>query len=425
MARMSESTSTSTTTLVSRPPGPRAPRRPPAGPPTTPPRPLTLAGVLAAAQSAGLGVLAVMVLVLVGWATAADSDASASAAMAGALQVWLVAHHGELAIPGGTFSLAPLGLTLLPVALLHTATLRAGRAAAVTGRRGVVALTSAVTATYAVLAVLVALLAPTDAVRPDPASAFLGAVLVAGLAGGTGAVRATGRWLVLWHRLPGLARLALPAAGAATAALLAGGALLAGLLLAAHHERAGSLTTALDAGAGGVLLLLLGCLLLVPDAALWALAFCAGPGFAVGTGTSVSPAGADLGAVPALPLLAALPQGEGTGPGWVALAVPVAAGVLAGLVLRRTARRPGPPPVPALAGWRDDVRAGGLAGLGTGLLVGLLTGLSAGSAGPGRMAEVGPQWWLVSPAVAVEVALAAAATLAVLRRRRGSARESD
>lgn len=409
--------SESTTTLVSRPPGPRAPRRPPAGPPTTPPRPLTLAGLLAATQSAGLGVLAVMVLVLVGWATASDSDASASSAVAGALQVWLVAHHATLAVPGGSFSLAPLGLTALPVLLLHTATLRAGRASAVTGRRGVVALTSAVTSAYAVLAVIVALVARTEAVRPDPASAFLGAAVVAGIASGSAAVRATGRWQVLWHRMPGPARLALPAALTAVAVLVCGGASLAGLALAGNHDRAADLNAALDAGVGGSLLLLLGCLLLVPDAALWSVSFAAGPGFAVGSGTSVSVAGVHLGAVPAVPLLAALPAGQGGGAAWLALLVPVVAGVLAGLVLRRTARRPGPPAVPSLTGWRDDLRAASLAGLGAGLATALLTGLSAGSAGPGRMREVGPDWWAVGAAVAVEVSLLAAATLGVLRRR--------
>jgi len=160
----------------------------------------------AALQSAGLGVLAVMVTVLVGWATAADSDASATAAVTGALQVWLVAHHTRVAVPGGSFALVPLGLTLLPLVLLHSSTLRAGRAAGVRGRRGVLALTASVTATYAVLVTVVALLAATDSVRPQPVSAFVGAALVAGLASGAAAVRATGRGTVLWGRVPELAR---------------------------------------------------------------------------------------------------------------------------------------------------------------------------------------------------------------------------
>jgi len=374
---------------------------------------------MAGLQSAGLGLLAVMVLVLVGWATAADSAASVTTAVAAAMQVWLVGHHTSLVIPGGTFSLAPLGLTALPLVLLHASTFRAGGAARISGRRGVVALTSAVTATYAVTAVAVALLARTETVRPSPVSAFVGAVVVAGLASGSAAVRATGRWLVLWHRVPGLLRLAAPAAAAATLVLVSGGAALVALMLARNHGRAEALVTALDGGPGGTLLVLLGCVLVVPDAALWSTAFLAGPGFAVGSGTSVSVAGSNLGAVPAVPLLAALPQGTGGGLAWLALGVPLLAGIVAALVVRRTAGHPGPPRVPELAGWREDLQAAGLAGVGAGLLFVPLMWLSAGSAGPGRMVDVGPDWWAVGPAVSVEVAAVAAAVLVVLRWRSG------
>ena len=171
--------------------------------------------------------------------------------------------------------------------LLHSSTLRAGRAAGVRGRRGVLALTASVTATYAVLVTVVALLARTDTVRPQPVSAFVGAALVAGLASGTAAVRATGRAAVLWHRLPEPARRPVLPAAAASAVLVAGGALLAGGSLAVHHEQARALTAGLDGGAGGTMLLLLGCLLYVPTAAVWGVSFCVGPGFAVGAGTSV------------------------------------------------------------------------------------------------------------------------------------------
>jgi hypothetical protein len=77
-----------------------------------------------------------MVLVLVAWASTADSGADATDAVATALQAWLVAHHAHLAVPGGELALDPLGLTLLPLVLLHTATVRAGRAAGVRGGRG-------------------------------------------------------------------------------------------------------------------------------------------------------------------------------------------------------------------------------------------------------------------------------------------------
>ena len=413
------------TELLSRPPGPRGPRRPPPGPPARPIS-VTVAGVVAALQASGLGVLAVMVVVLVGWATAADSAASALTAVTGGLQVWLVSHHTRLLVPGGEFSLTPLALSALPLVLLHSATLRAGRLAQVRGRRGVVALTSAVTAAYAVLATGVALLARTDAVAPVPSSAFLGAAAFAAVAAGSAAVRATGRWLVLWHRVPLVLRTALPAAAAALSLLLGSGALLVALMLTRHDGQAARLVDGLDPGAGGTLLLLLGSLLYVPNAVVWGTAFVAGPGFAVGEGTSVTAAGADLGAVPAFPLLAALPNGDGAGAGLLALVAPLLAGVLAALLLRRSGSVA---VAPAATGTmstgtmstgtvRPVLETCGLVGALVGLATGALALLSAGSAGPGRMADVGPEWWAVSLATAGEVATAAAVTLLLLHRHR-------
>lgn len=372
---------------------------------------------MAALHSAGLGVLAVMVVVLVGWASAADSEASATAAVKAALLVWLAGHHATLGFDGGAFALAPLGLTALPLALLHSAVLRTGRAAQVHDRLGAVILSAAATATYSVAAVGVALLARSDAVQPDPVSAFAGAALVAGVATGTAAVRAADRWLVVWHRTPALLRTALPAAAVAVAVLLGAGAAVTGAALAARHEQAAAITRAVDAGAGGALLLALGCVLYVPNAAVWAASVALGPGFAVGTGTSVTVAGADLAAVPAVPLLAALPQHGGGGSAWLLLAVPVAAGAGAGLVVRREAARPAPPVRYPLAGWRADLGAAGLTGLLTGAGLALLTAFASGPAGPGRMGEVGPDWWVVGLAAGAEVAAVAAATLLVLRMR--------
>jgi len=170
-----------------------------------------------------------------------------------------------------------------------------------------------------------------------------------------------------------------------------------------------------DADSWRTLLLLLGCLLYVPTAAVWGLCFCVGPGFAVGTGTSVGIAGSTLGAVPALPLLAALPAGSGSPAWWLALAVPVGAGVAAGCVADRTV---GSPPGDEPLSWRTLLRSTALtAGLVGALVAAAVAGLawlSAGPAGPGRMATTGPDWWAVGPAAGLEVAAAAAVTLAAL-----------
>ncbi len=405
------------TELLSRPSRPPRPaghvagsRLRPGGEPPAGTWSLTVVGIVAAVRSAALGVLAVMVVVLVAWASAADSGADVADAVSTALMAWLVGHHAHLAVPGGELALVPLGLTALPVALLHGATLRAGRAAGVRGRTGVLALASSTTAAYAVLATFVALLARTGEVRALPVSAFVGAAGVAALGSGTGAVRATGTWSGLSRRLHPLVRAALPAGAGAVATLLAGGALLTGAALLAHRDRAAVLVDALGAGVGGGVLLGVLCLLYVPTAAVWGTAYVVGPGFAVGAATSVSPFGVDLGAVPAVPLLAALPQEPG--PGWapIVLLVPVAAGVLAGVLAHRADAVTG-------EGWRPLTETVAVTGALVAAAVAALAVLASGPGGPGRLAVTGPQWWAVAGAAGLEIAVVMAATLLVLRRR--------
>jgi hypothetical protein len=59
------------------------------------------------------------------------------------------------------------------------------------------------------------------------------------------------------------------------------------------------------------------------------------------------------------------------------------------------------------------VTAGLVGGLAAVAVAGLAW-LSAGPAGPGRMATTGPDWWSVGPVAGLEVAAAAAVTLAAL-----------
>ena len=282
-----------------------------------PPQSVSVAGALAALRAASLGLLAVMVLVLVAWATAADSGASATEAVAGGLAIWLVGHLTRLSVPGGDFGLAPLGLTLVLAALLFSSAARAARAAQVRGRRAVGSLTGALAASYAAVAVVVSLLARSDTVQPRPVTAFLGAGGLALLAGGAGAVRGSGRAPAWWARVPIVARLAVTGAAGAVTMFLAGGSLLVSAMLVLHRGEASGIVTGLEAGTSGNLLVLLICILYAPTAVVWGTSYLAGPGFAVGTGTSVAITGVHLGAVPALPLLAALPSSRrrGTRPG--------------------------------------------------------------------------------------------------------------
>src|SRR5690606_14477786 len=77
-------------------------------------------------------------------------------------------------------------------------------------------------------------------------------------------------------------------------------------------------------------------LALVPNLVLWAMAWLAGPGFAVGAGTVFSPDQVVSGPLPAVPLLGALPPpgSEGGLLRWVPVVV-VLVGALAGWWLHR------------------------------------------------------------------------------------------
>src|SRR5207249_3125968 len=88
----------------------------------------------------------------------------------------------------------------------------------------------------------------------------------------------------------------------------------------------------------GIPVAVLGCLVVSGvggGLGLW-LGYAAGPGFALGTGTVVSPGVVTLGAVPAFPLLAALPA-DGPAPWWrlAVLAVPPLVGGAVCFLLQR------------------------------------------------------------------------------------------
>ncbi|MCA1712402.1 MAG: DUF6350 family protein [Actinobacteria bacterium] len=376
---------------------------------TPPParRPLE-AGLTAAVWAVGAGLVAIALPVLLVWAADARSGAEAGTAMRTAGQVWLAAHGVGLHVPGGTLGVTPLGLLLVPLALLVRAGSHTARECRVTSLRDAGALALAVAAPYAVLSAVVAALARTPQVQPVSWEALLGGLLVGGIGTLLGIARATG----LWRLVPALLRdrgtRLVVGTSAALGVLVAGGAVLTGISLLAHLGRAGDLAAASAPGlVGGLALLLLG-LLLVPNAVLWGSAWLAGPGFAVGVGTAVSPFGTSLGPVPALPLLAALPGAVAAWVGALGLLVPVAGGVLAGLLVVRRLDAPT---------WLVAAREAALVGPCAGAVLAVLCWASGGPAGGARLTDVGPSPWQVGLAVTLEVAVGAAAA-AVVRVRR-------
>jgi hypothetical protein len=181
------------------------------------------------------------------------------------------------------------------------------------------------------------------------------------------------------------------------------GSVLAAVSLTAHLPEVRAASDALGPGLGGAALLLLAQLSYLPNAIIWAVAYTLGPGFAFGAGTVVAPTGTVLGAVPAFPMLAALPSGAHPGgPAWVpvlVLAMPYVAGVFAGVVTVRIAPTP---MIEAAPLW------GFAAGTSAGVLAGLAAAFSGGSLGDGRLAAVGPSGFRVGLVAVLEIGVTAA-----------------
>ncbi len=398
--------------------------RPAAGDPEAPEelgpaRPLVVTGAIAAGAAAATGLGALTTLVAIGWITA--PHVGIGSGLGGVLRtaalLWLVAHHVGITVRGaGRIGLLPLGLVLLPGALLYLAGRWVVRAGAVTrlGHVGYVAV--AIALPYTLLAGALAVASRTAVAAPSLWQAVVASFLLALVAGGLGAARGLAPWSRLTGLMPARPRSIVLGMLGAAALLAAAGAVLAAGSLAAHLAEVRAATDALGPGPGGAALLLLAQLAYVPNAIIWAVAYMLGPGFVFGTGTVVAPTGSALGAVPIFPMLAAMPSGAHPGgPSWalvLALATPYLAGVFGGVVTVRIM----PTPV---------MEAAPLWGFCTGASVGALAGLAAafagGPLGDGRLAAVGPSGLMTGLVgvlqIGVTAALAAAAANWLILRR--------
>ncbi|MCW2770983.1 MAG: hypothetical protein JWR27_2416 [Aeromicrobium sp.] len=328
-------------------------------------------------------------------------------------RTWLVAMGSGIDAGPVSIGLVPVGATLLCVVAVVVAVFwvatepvheRAAFAAATAGAYGTIAaIVSAATNSGDV---------QTSVVR---------AALVAFVVGGVGAVWGVGRrhgdgedW---WFTASQDVRIAVRASVPAILAVLGAAATIVAVLMFAHVSRIGDLWASLDAGTGGGIALGVGDLLAIPTLVLWTASALLGPGFALGTSTSVDLTGAQLGQVPGFPVLGVLPM-PGEFPGWVFVLglVPLLAGMLAGWRVEPASRD----------GVLARIALGAGAGAVAGLALGVLVGISGGAVGPGRMADAGPPP-LTPLLVAVPVLAAGGALGAALAHYRGgrASRPSD
>lgn len=303
-----------------------------------------------------------------------------------------------------TLSLAPLAFAAFTALFAARSGVRAGEAGAgltgwLTGSLVFAALASVVALTSN--AALVAsetwpsILLPTLLFLVP---SFVGAVIGAWRVGDDGPVDAVRRRLqrmpTTWASVPGLV---LRGLAISTLGLVAVGGVVVVAGLIARSTQVIGLYQASNADGIGATVIALGQLLYLPTLVLWALAFTAGPGFALGTDTAVTPAATQVGALPGIPVLGVVPDATSS---WLLLLVllPVGVGAVTGWILRsRMPVTAEPEPLaPRL------VVAAAVAVL-TGGAGALAAVASTGAIGPGRLAVTGPQPGPLALALGLEV----------------------
>jgi hypothetical protein len=371
-----------------------------------PTRPMLMAGGVAAVAAAGGGLAVLATLTLIGWITA--PHVGLGGGLAGALRsaglLWLVAHHVEVTVHGvGRIGLLPLGLVLLPAVLVERAGRWMTREGHVTGLLEVGPAAMSIALPYALFTGAVAVASRTSAAAPSLWQAVMMGFLIALLASGFGAARSLAPWRRLAVRVPPRPRSVLLGMVAALAVLIGSGALLDAISLMVHLGAYKQAVAALNPGVFGSVLLLLASLCYLPNSVIWAVAYMLGPGFSFGIGTAISPSGSALGAVPAFPMLAALPVGHAAAfPAWLGffvLVLPYLAGALAGLMTVRIAPTPSFEAAPF---W------GLVTGTLTAVVIGFCAKFSGGPLGAGRLASVGPAGGEVGLVAVLEVGVTAA-----------------
>lgn len=367
-----------------------------------------LRGLVAALEAVLLGWLVCVVPAIAAYTATAASPALGEYTWHTALGLgsagWLLGHGA----PAGSLSLVPLGLSAVFAALVMLMTRRhilLGGALVVAGV-GYVGLTQAVS-----------LLSPYDV---DHMRLAAGSAVVAVVGCAWSWWRAGARTAPvlaadaegapstsLRHRGRLVAVRAARGAGATTAVLVTLAMLAVAAAVALHADRALTLHQAYDAGVVGGTVLVLGQLAYVPTAGVWALSYLAGSGFGVGTGTTVAPTAVELGTVPSVPLLGALPGTTSPLGLWPALLL-----VLAGAAGAWWAARPG-----QAHRLVDAVAATLASALTVGLATLVVAAASSGAIGSGRMAALGPDPVVLAGLVAVEVAVGALVTTIALHPR--------
>ena len=395
------------------------------------PMPLWLQGAIESAQVVIISAILVILPLLGIRASGGMSDPNLAFLARLAGQLWLVIHGVPLtltftdgpssaSVHTGTLSLLPLGLTLIPFLLSWRAGRRLARAS-YTDQLWQALLGAFLV--YAGAGLATAFVCSIPGVQAPLLASALIPLLPAGLGFIIGARREAGSWSRLigvnavdWiantsqhQRWAGSYLWSVAKSGLVAAiAALGLASLLLGINLATHWTDIVDVYQGLNPGALGGSALTLAQLGFIPNLAIWTLAWSSGSGFALGVGSTVTPLATAVAPVPPIPILAALPVGDLSW-GSAALLIPVLGGVLAGWWFIRCGENHFDEWLSLKIRLRwfslpvSTVVLAAAIGAVAGILSGVLCALASGSAGIGRLTDLGPEPFVTGLWVAAEV----------------------
>lgn len=382
--------------------------------------PLRLTSVVGGVSAALVSMMIIALPILAAWVASPQSTGGWPDAVSVGSCVWLLANGARLSSGPATISLMPLLLTAVPLVSATVAARRIlrqldddapSRLSHLGGLRRDVALTAVTfTLSYTAAGLLVALATGSEPLHASLVSAGLGTALVGAISvltalalefrGQLGSV-APGVGELLKSTVPIHLRRAIRPGLWGAGTVFGAGLVLTLVMVVFHLGRINQLNDALGADPVGVVMLGLGQLMVLPNVALWAASWMAGPGFGLGEGSDITWSQSNPGLLPLIPGLGAVPAPGPLPAGlWLCALVPVAAGALAGWRALRVVSR--------LSSWQAKAETAGWACLVAALVLSLATALAGGSLGAARLSGLGAPPLLFGAAVLGELLLGAA-----------------
>jgi len=375
---------------------------------------------VAGGSAALVSMLTIALPAVLAWVASSESTVEWTRALSVGSSVWLLANGAHLSSGPATISLMPWFLTAVPLfvatvaarrVVVHLSDGRPRRFRQWGGlRRDVADAGLTFVSSYAVVGVVVSLLTSGQPLRASVLGSVLGTAVVGLVSmlvaialefrGELGSV-APDLTAALEARLSIVVRRSIRPGLWGVLAIFCAGLALTLVVVVMHLDRIGRLYDTLGADPVGMSVLSLGQVTVLPNVAIWAASWMAGPGFGFGEGSAITWAHSNPGLLPLIPGLGALPDPGPLPAGlWLSVLVPVAAGALVGWrALREVAR---------LSAFRVKATTAASACVVAALVLTLASALAGGSLGAGRLGWVGAPTLTFGAAVLGELVLGAA-----------------